>query len=85
MQRMFLTVSNFPVRRTGSKKALYFIDNDTPKLSPPKYFDHSRNKIYSATFFFRAILGRYLQRKFEMFKNNNNNNKKTTEELLNRT
>ena len=84
MQRMFLTVSNFPVRRTGSKKALYFIHNDIPKLSPPKYFDNSKNKIYSATFFFRAILGRYLQRKFGMLKiiiiii-------KTTEELLNRT
>ena len=52
MQRMFLTVSNFPVRRTGSKKALYFIHNDTPKLSPPKYFDYSKNNIYSATYFF---------------------------------
>ena len=66
MQKMFLTVSNFPVRRTGSKKALYFIINDTPKLSPPKYFDNSKNKIYSATFFFRAKLRRYIQRKFEM-------------------
>ena len=68
MQRVFLTVSNFPVRRTGSKKALYLIHNDTPKLSPPKYYDNNKNKIYSATFFFRSILGRYLQRKFEMLK-----------------
>ena len=68
MQRMFLTVSNFSVPETGSKKALFFIHNGTPKLSPPKYFDSSKNKIYSATFFFRAILGRYLQRKFEMLK-----------------
>ena len=75
MQRMFLAVSNSPVRGTGSKKALYFIHNDTPKLSPPKYFDHSKNKTYSATFpFCRAILGRYLQREFEMLKNKYNNN-----------
>ena len=63
-----LTVSNFSVRETGSKKALFFIHNDTPKLSPPKYFDSSKNRIYSAAFFFRAILGRYLQLKFEMLK-----------------
>ena len=56
MQRMFLTVSNFPVRRTGSKKAFYFIHNDIPKLSPPKYFDNSKNKFYSATFFFVQYL-----------------------------
>ena len=68
MQRKFLTVSNFSVNETGSKKALFIIHNDTPKLSPPKYFDSSKNRIYSATFFFRAILGRYLQRKFEMLK-----------------
>ena len=44
MQRMFLTVSNFPVPETGSKKALFFIHNDTPKLSLPKYFDSSKKQ-----------------------------------------
>ena len=44
MQRMLLTVSNFSVRETGSKKALFFIHNDTPKLSPPKYFDSSKKQ-----------------------------------------
>ena len=44
MQRTFLTVSNFPRRETGSKKALYSIHNDTPKLSPPKYFDNSKKQ-----------------------------------------
>ena len=68
MQRMLLTVSNFPVRETGSKKALYFIHNDTPKLSSSKVFliIVKKHKNYSATFFYRAILERYLQRKFKM-------------------
>ena len=89
MQIMFLTVPNFPVRETESKKALYFIHNNTPKLCPPSILKMVTNKIYSATFFFRAILGRYLQRKFEMLiiiiiiiiviKNT------TTEDLLNQT
>ena len=45
MQRMFLTVSNFPVRETGSKTALYFIHNDTRNQVTPKYFDDSKKKL----------------------------------------
>ena len=61
MQRMFLTVSYFPVRETGSKKALFFINNDTPKLSPPKYFDSSKKTkfIVQPSFFVQYLEDTY--------------------------
>ena len=68
MQRMFLTVSNFSVRETGSKKALFFIHNDSPNLSPPKYFDSSKKQNVKCNLLFSCNTLRYLQRKFEMLK-----------------
>ena len=61
MQRMFLTVSNFSVKETGSKKALFFIHNDTPKLSPPKYFDSSKKTefIVQPSFFVQYLEDTY--------------------------
>ena len=82
MQRMFLTVSNFPLRETGSKKALYFIHNDIPKLSPLKYFgNRKKTKFIMQPSSF--VIGRYLQPKFEMLKIIITiiKNKKQTEEL----
>ena len=64
---LLILYNHIIVRETGSKKALYFIHNETPKLSSSKVFlIIVKNKIYSATFFIRAILERYLQRKFKM-------------------
>ena len=61
MQRLFLTVSYFPVRETGSKKVLFFIHNDTPKLNTPKYFDSSKKAkfIVQPSFFVQYLEDTY--------------------------
>ena len=64
---LLILYNHIIIRETGSKKALFFNHNETPKLSSSKVFlIIVNNKIYSATFFIRAILERYLQRKFKM-------------------
>ena len=51
--------------------ALYFIHNDTPELSySTVILILVKYKIYNVTPLFRAILGRYLQGKFEVLKKN---------------
>ena len=61
MQRMLLTVSYFPVRENECKKVLFFIHNDTPKLSPPKYFDSSEKTkfIVQPSFFVQYLENTY--------------------------
>ena len=59
--------------------ALYFIHNDTPELSSSTVIlILVKYKIYNVTPLFRAMLGRYLQGKFEVLKKTTkqNNNKK---------
>ena len=77
MQRMFLTVSNFSVRETGSKKALFFIHNDTPKLSPPKYFDSSKKQNLKCNLLFSCNTWKIPTTEIRNVKNNNNKEKKT--------
>ena len=76
MQRMFLTVSNFSVRETGSKKALFFIHNDTPKLSPPKYFDSSKKQNLKCNLLFSCNTWKIPTTEIRNVKNNNNKEKK---------
>ena len=77
MQRMFLTVSNFSVRETGSKKALFFIHNDTPKISPPKYFDSSKKQNLKCNLLFSCNTWKIPTTEIRNVKNNNNKEKKT--------